>query len=551
MLTSRIDRLTEDARRTLQLSSVIGRSFYHRVLKLISDSSIALDQHLSALQRAELIREAGRVPELEYIFRHDLTREAAYSSILLRERREFHRRVGEAVEELFNDRLEEQPHLLAHHFYQAGDNQKAMKYSAMAGGVAARLYAHHEATTHYTRAIELARQVDTPERDQQDLTFHVSLGNSLAVTKGWAAPEVEDVYTRALELCQQTGDTSQLLPVLWGLSQVYIVRANVPRHRDIGKRLLSLAQSQQDPVSVMATHWVMGVNLFHAGDCAASREHIGQAYTLHDPGQHRAQIALFGIDLGVFALSYMAHTLWCLGYPEQALHKSHEAVALAQKLSDPFSLTVALAYAAMLSQFRRQMHATRERAGAIVALCEGHGFAYYLAWGTIVQGWVGVESGEVEDGMAEIHKGLTALRATGSSLRLPYYRSLLAAAFDKTGQAAEGLRALDEAFTDVQQTGERWVEAELHRLKGELLLQKPSDNSAEAETCFQKALDIARQQQAKSWELRAATSLARLRQSQGRCQEAYDQLAPVYGWFTEGFDTADLQEAKFLLEELS
>ena len=171
------------------------------------------------------------------------------------------------------------------------------------------------------------------------------------------------------------------------------MHADVTKHRDIGKRLLSLAQSQQDPVSLMAARWVMGVNLFHAGDCAASREHIGQAYTLYDPEQHSAQIALFGIDLGVFALSYMAHTLWCLGYPEQALHKSHEAAALAQRLSHPFSLTVALAYAAMLYQFRRQIPAARERAEATVALCKEHGFAYYLAWGTIVQGWVGVESG--------------------------------------------------------------------------------------------------------------------------------------------------------------
>ncbi|MFQ6028957.1 MAG: hypothetical protein ACE5Q6_15865, partial [Dehalococcoidia bacterium] len=242
---------------------------------------------------------------------------------------------------------------------------------------------------------------------------------------------------------------------------------------------------------------------------------------------------------------------WCLGYPEQAMNKSREAVALAQQLSHPFSLTVALAYSAMLCQFRRQIDDTREHAEATVALCEGHGFAYYLALGTIVQGWVEVESGEVKDGIAEMLLGLSSLRATGSSLRIPYYRALLAAAFGKTGQVAEGLRTLDEAFTDIDQTGERWLEAELHRLKGELLLQKPSDNSAEAETCFQKAIDIARQQQAKSWELRAASSLSRLWHSQGKLQKAYDELAPVYGWFNEGFDTADLREAKSLLEEWS
>ena len=551
-LMARLDRLVT-AKAVAQYAAVIGRQFSFELLAAVSQLGEAMLQHeLGRLVEAELLYQRGLPPQATYVFKHSLIQDTAYEALLKSTRRQYHQRIAQVLAEQFTDTAKTQPELLAYHYTEAGCHEQAISYWQRAGQRAREGSAHGEAIAHLTRGLEILEALpQTPERDQQDLTFHVSLGNSLAVTRGWAAPGVEDVYTRARELCQQTGETSQLLPVLWGSSQVYILRADLRRHRDIGKRLLSLAHSQQDLVSVMAAHLVMGLNLFHAGDCAASREHIGQAYTLHDPGQHRAQMVLFGIDLGVFALSYMAHTLWCLGYPEQALHKSDEAVALAQKLSHPFSLTVALSYAAMLSQFRRQMHATRKRAEATVALCEGHGFAYYLAWGTIVQGWVGVESGKVEDGMAEMQQGLAALRATGSSLRLPYYRALLAAAFGKTSHVAEGLRALDEAFADVQQTGERWLEAELHRLKGELLLQKPSDNSAEAETCFQKALDIARQQQAKSWELRAANSLARLWQSQGKRLEAYDQLAPVYGWFTEGFDTADLQEAKVLLEGLS
>ncbi len=554
-LMARLDRLAA-VKGLAQLGATLGREFSYELLQAVSPwDEDTLQRGLHQLVQAEFFYQQGLPPHATYLFKHALIQDAAYQSLLRSTRQQHHQRIAQVLEAHFPDLCETQPELLARHYTEAGCYAQAVGYWQRAGQRARERSAHGGAIVHLTRGLEiLAALPQTPERDQQDLTFHVSLGSSLAVTRGWAAPEVEDVYTRARELCQQTGDTSQLFSVLWGSSQVYIVRADMPKHRDIGKRLLSLSQSQQDPVSVMAAHWVMGTNLFHAGDYAASREHTGQACSLYDPEQHRAQMALFGIDLGVFALSYMAHTLWCLGYPEQALHTSHEAVALSQKLSHPFSLTVALAYAAMLYQFRWQRHAARERAEATVALCKEHGFDYYLAWGTIVQGWVGVESGEVEDGMAEMQQGLAALRATGSGLRLPYYRALLAAAFGKTGHIAEGLRALDEAFAEVEQTGERWLEAEIYRLKGELLLHgEHGVRHAEMppEECFLRALSIARNQQAKSWELRTATSLARLWQSQDKRQDAVDLLAPVYKWFTEGFDTADLREAQALLEELS
>ncbi len=446
-LMARLDRLVT-AKAVAQYAAVIGRQFSFELLAAVSQLDEPTLQHeLVRLVEAELLYQRGLPPEATYVFKHSLIQETAYESLLKSTRRQYHQRIAQVLAEKFAETTQTQPELLAYHFTEAGCREEAVSYWQRAGQRARESSAHAEAVAHLSRGLEILTTLPrSAERDRQDLTFHVALGNSLAVTKGWAAPEVDDVYGRAWELCQQTGDTSQLLPVLWGSSQVYILRADIPRHREIGKRLLALAQSQQDPVSVMAAHWVMGVNAFHAGDCAASREHIGQAHALHDAGQHRAQMALFGIDLGVFALSYMAHTLWCLGYPERALRKSHEALDLAQKLSHPFSLTVALAYAAMLCQFRRQMRPARERADATVALSEENGFKYYSAWGTTLQGWVGVESGELENGMAEMQQGLAALRATGSSLRLPYYRALLASSFGKTDDVAEGLRILDQAF---------------------------------------------------------------------------------------------------------
>jgi predicted ATPase len=289
------------------------------------------------------------------------------------------------------------------------------------------------------------------------------------------------------------------------------------------------------------------------GEFPLSRQQWTQSLALYDPPQHHAHTDLFGWDLGVFSRAQAPHALWALGYPDQALAMSREAFTLAQALSHPFSLAVALAYAAMLHQFRRERDAVHERAAAAIALCAEQGFAYYLAWGTTMQGWAQVTSSQDEAGLAQIRRGLAALRATGAALRLPYYLALLAEACGQTGRAAEGLTLLAEALAHAHNTGESWTEAELHRLKGELLLAQEGTKQRwlEAEECFHQALAVARRQQAKSWELRAATSLSRLWQQQGKRDTARRLLEPIYDWFTEGFDTTDLQEARALLEELT
>jgi predicted ATPase len=290
--------------------------------------------------------------------------------------------------------------------------------------------------------------------------------------------------------------------------------------------------------------------LLYLGEFPLSRAQWDQSRVLYHPQQHYTHAALIGWDLGVFGRAHAPHALWALGYPDQALAMSREALTLAQELSHPFSRAVALDYAAMLHQFRREPQAVRERAEAAIALCAEQGFAYYLAWGTTMQGWAQVAQGQDVEGLAQMRHGLAALRATGASLRLPYYLALLAEACGQTGQVAEGLALLAEALAQAHKAGESWTEAELHRLKGELLLSLSADNHTEVEGCLHQALAVARHQQARSWELRAAMSLARLWQRQGKRDEAQALLAPIYGWFTEGFDTADLQEAKALLEAL-
>jgi len=350
-------------------------------------------------------------------------------------------------------------------------------------------------------------------------------------------------------------ETPQLFPIMLGLWGFYIVRAELQIVRELSEQLLSLAQHQQDPVFLLEGHMTLAQALANTGEMAPARVHFEQGIALCDPQQYRSHTSLFGVDLAVFCLSMASHTLWGFGYADQALAKSREALARAQELLHPFSQAVALAYAAMLHQLRREGFTAYERSAAAVALCTEQEFAYYLAWGMIIQGWTLPVQSRATEGIAQMRQGLAALQAIGAVLRRPYYLALLAEAHGDSGQTGEGLRVLAEAFAEVQKTGERFWEAELYRLKGDLLMQtgEMSLQPAQMETAeayFHQALDIARCQQAKAWELRAAVSLSRLWQRQGKCVEARQLLAEVYAWFTEGLDTADLQEAKALLEEL-
>jgi predicted ATPase len=369
-------------------------------------------------------------------------------------------------------------------------------------------------------------------------------------TRGYAALEVEAAYARARELCRQVGETPQLFQALWGLWYFYLVRAELQTARELGEQLLSLAQRVQTPALLLLAHRVLGQTLAFLGEFSTAHGHLEREMTLYDLGQHRVFASLYGQDQGVICRSWAALTLWSLGYPEQALRRSREALTLAQELVHPFSLAYAMCFAGMLCQLCRDVQAVQERATAAMALCTEQGFALYLARGTILQGWAVAEQGQGATGLAQMRQGLVAYQATGAAVFRPYYLASLAEAYGTLGQAGEGLTLLSEALAAVHKTAERFCEAELYRLKGELLLVRSAENSEKAETCFQQALTVARRQQAKSWELRAAASLSRLWQHQGKCQEAYDLLAPVYGWFTEGFDTTDLQEARALLAAL-
>jgi predicted ATPase len=474
-------------------------------------------------------------------------------------RQQYHRQIAQVLVERFPETVATQPELLAHHYTEAGLSAQAIPYWQQAGQRAIARSANVEAISHLTKGLELLKLLpDAPQRAQQELMLQIALSQPLAATKGWAAPAVEQAYTRARELCQQVGETPQLFSVLMGLSAFYLLRAEVQIARELAEQCFCLAQRGHSPTRLMWAHLALGQALFFLGEVALAQDHLEQGITHYDPQKDNPLVSGGAMqDPKVGCLCWVAWALGALGSLDQALERVHEALALAQELAHPFSLAYALNYTAGLHLlYRREVQATRERAETLIALSTEQGFPLYLAQGTIFWGWALAEQGQVEEGIAQIRQGVAAWRATGTELARPYWLALLAQACEKGGQVEEGLIALTEALDLVNKTGERVWEAELYRLKGELTLKQSgvrgpeSKVEEEAEGCFQKAIDVARKQQAKSLELRAVMSLARLWQQQGKRPEAHQMLSEIYNWFTEGFDTKDLQEAKALLAEL-
>jgi class 3 adenylate cyclase/predicted ATPase len=609
VLAARIDRLGVEEKALLQTLSVLGKEFPWSLLKQVVDQpEDTLHRLLAHLQAAEFIYEQLAFPEVEYTFKHALTQEVAYASLPQDRRKVLHERTAQTIEALFHSRLEDHYNDLAHHYTRSGNTPKAVQYLHLAGQQAVQRSANAEAISHLTAALDLLKTLpDTPERAQQELTLQTTLGPALIVAKGWGAPEVAKTYTRARELCQQVGDTPQHFPVLWGLWISHSLRAEHQVAYELAEQLLRLAQSGQDSAALLCAHRVMGESLFNLGEFAPARAHLEQSIALYHPQQHQALVSLYGEALDVTCRSLEAWWLWFLGYPNQALRRSDEALTVAQQRAHPFSLAYARGMAAALHQYRREGQAVQEQVKATMAIAAEQGFPYWVVWGTILQGWALVEQGKGQEGIAQIQQGMAAYPAVGAEIGQPYLLALLAEAHGKEQQTAEGLNAVTEALARIDKSGERCYEAELYRLKGQLTLQSktslgqvsgksqaslrqvsgksrtsprqvedqsqashgqvadnaedantqhPTPNTQaeverEAEECFHKAIEIARRQQAKSLELRAVMSLARLWKEQGKKDEARQMLAEIYGWFTEGFDTADLQEAKALLEELN
>jgi len=553
-LASRIDRLMAEDKGLLQALAVIGRKFTLSLLKeVVEASEDKLYAQLYRLQAREFIYEQPAAPEVEYSFKHALTQEVAYNSMLTERRRVLHERTAHAMEGLYKEQLEEHYSELAHHYSRSGNMEKAVEYLKLAGQQAVQQSAYEEAIGHFTTAIELLYSLpDTPERARDELTLQVALGNPITATKGFGSLELDRVYTRARELSELVEDTSQLFPMLHGLWRFYCNRGDPQTGCEVAQQLLSLSQKGQDPGLLVEGHRTLGVALLWLGEAAQAQPHLEQAIVLHEPEHHRSLSFVYGgIDVKVHCLTSLAQTFWILGYPDQALERVEEFLILARGLSDPYSLAHALTHGTRVHQYVGKMQVVRELTEALIALANEREYPDWLAFGISQRGWVLAAEGEVEEGIVQMREGLDAERGRANTLMRPYFLTLLSEAYGEVGQVQQGLHTLAEELNTQDRAGGYLWDAELNRVQGNLLLQLGVSRVSEAEGCFRRAIEIARRQGAKSLELRAVTSLSRLLHHQGKTDEARQTLANIYGWFTEGFDTADLKEAKALLEELS
>ena len=556
VIMARVDALSEETKSLIQAGSVVGREFSHDLIERVADlPDQKLLSHLSALKDSELIYERGIYPGSTYIFKHALTQEGVYQSLLKRTRQKYHRNIAQVLEEHFPGMTETHPELLGHHFTEAGLLEHAIPYWKKAGEIAIRRSANIEAVDHLTTALKLLKSLpDTTARDEQELLLHVTLCPAWLAVKGYATAEVGQTYARAYELCQRLGEPPQLVPVLIGLWLFHLLRLELHTAHELGKRLLSSAQRTRDPVTLLSAHYALGNTLSFLEELPAALEHLEQGIAIYDPQTHCSLAFRYGEDPGVACCIFRAWCLWYLGYPEQARQRMHETVTLAQRLSHPHSLAFALCAAAVVHQLRQERHTVQEQAEAAITLSREQGFPFFLALGKILRGWALAEREQAEERITQMRQGLAAYRAIGTRWIQPYFLALLAEAYGNAEQVHEGLHVMTEALDVIGTTREFAWEAELYRIKGELLLNAKGERRNTGwtpEDCFKKALDVARGQQAKSWELRAAMSLSRLWQLQGKFDDARKLLAPVYGWFTEGFETADLKKAKVLLDELS
>jgi class 3 adenylate cyclase/predicted ATPase len=555
VLSARIDRLPEAHKRLLQTASVLGREFAPRLLQALWEEPTPLESLLMDLKRLEFLYERARGEEPVYVFKHALTQEVAYDSLLTTRRQRLHATTGRTLERLYPDWLVERSEELARHYTEAGLNEKAVSYWHKAGQRARAHFAYVETIAHVTQGLELLETLpETPVRLHTELDMQLMLGAALMATKGYGAPEVERVYTRAYVLCQHESDAPRLADVLYGLRRVYSHRGELRKACDIAEQSLRLAHRTHDDATSLESHYSLGYTLFQLGAFTTASTHLEHGIAWSDRLQHQAASggsSRTGIDVGLCCRIILAWVRCVQGSLEHAVQHAREVVRQSQEHANPYTQAWVLSYAGLVHHCCRQVAAVHDGAARVISLCQERKYGQFEAFGTTLRGWALVHQGQAEEGLLQIQQGVAAIRALGTGIVPSPFLALYAEAYETIKQSEAGLRVLDEALTQVHQTEERYYEAEIHRLQGDLLLQQNAGNQAEAETCFHHAIRIAQSQQAKCWELRAATSLARLWQQQGKRQEAHDLLAPVYNWFTEGFDTADIKDAKALLDELA
>jgi predicted ATPase len=559
VIAERFGRLPEDWQSILTSASVEGEEFTAEAVARVQ----ALDEHqvvqwlsgpLSQQHRLVLgqgVERLGSRRLSRYRFRHFLFQKYLYGKLDPVRRADLHEAMGTALEALHGERAVEMAVPLARHFEEAGMTLKASEYLLQAGDRAARLFANQEAIAHYRRGIELVRTLpDTPQRDRMELALQLAVGVPLIAARGFSADELGEVYGRARELARRTEASFELFQALSGIKSYYDVRGELESATQLGKELLRLARELDDPGLIAMAHHHQSTTLLYLGQPLGFLEQRERMSALYDAQRDRPLVYRLSLDAHLTNMHPASLAYWFLGYPDQARRLREEAVGLAREWEHPFLLAFTLMFAAFSSVYGRDVRSAREKAEETIAVATEHGHPLWLGGGMATKGWALAEEGELDEGIAHIVRGRAMVRAIQAVAGYLQMAPLLAETYRKAGRVREGLAAVDEALALIQATGYGMDEPEEHRLKGELLLMQGGAET-QAEACFRRAVEVARRQQARSWELRATMSLARLWQRQDKVEQARKALAEIYGWFTEGFATRDLQEAKALLDKLS
>ena len=558
-LMARLDRLGS-AKEIAQIGSAIGREFSHALLSaIVSKPEPELASALDRLIAAGLLFRQGVPPHSSYLFKHALVQDAAYGTLLREPRRALHARIADVLENQFADIAESQPELLARHYTDDGRIEKAASLWGKAGLRSLERSALVEATEQLTRALDqIATLPSTPALRREQIKLQIALLTPLMYLKGWAAPETAMAIQRARQLIEQAEvlgeppeDPLLLYSILYGLWAVNYVASNGDIMRELAAQFLRLAEKHGATVPLIVGHRITGTSLFTTGEVAASRPHFDRAIALYDPLAHRPFVTRFGQDLRISALVFRSHAAWLLGYPEAALADADQAVKDAREIGQAATLMYAVGTASAAYAWCGHYTTASTLVDELTTVASEKGATWWNASGISLRGCILTWTGKASDAVHTITTGVGALQSTGARLWVPWYLAHLAKAHADLAQFDDAWRCLDEVMRLFGTTNESWCKAEVHRIAGEIALKSPQPDAAKAEAYFERALAVARKQQAKSWELRAAMSMARLWRDQGKRDEARELLGPIYGWFTEGFDTRDLKEAKALLGELA
>jgi predicted ATPase/class 3 adenylate cyclase len=551
-LTARLDRLGA-AKEVAQMAAVIGRSFPYRLLAAVSPLGEAeLDDSLRQLAGAELVFADGAPPESTYTFKHALVQDASYETLLRARRRSLHEAIAKALERQFPERVRNEPELLAHHYTQASLLADAIPYGLKAARRAMARSATAEAMAQLRKALNLMRKLPAgAQRDAFELELQLALGQVQIAAKGHAAGEVGEAFSRARELCGAVGEPTHLSMILMGLASYHQVRGELAAAITIAEELLHHVEQQNDPAALAMGHRGVAVAQLYLGRLAEAVSHLERGLALYDPEQRGSRAFQLVNNPRVASWSLMSGALLRLGFADQARQRSRAALAEARGLQQPFDIAGALHHACFLHRMCRDHAAVEGLAASLVELAYEQNFPNYLATGTIFHGWAIAEAGHSETGIAEMERGIDAYRAPGAEINVPCWLGMLAEGYCRAGAPVRAAPLVADALARVERTGERGYESDLLRLAGAVELALPAPDRPRAEDSFRRALQVAREQEARLWELRGAGDLARLWASEGRHDAARALLAPILGWFREGLDLPDLVAATALLAELT